>query len=176
MRSPAVMLPLLLPLLLLPLLALGLGACSDHTSDTEGWVPVPNPPPPPRIAPADEEQHQRALHVAMEARVNKMRAAFVTAEEAACESDADCDLTAFHCCNCAAGGKMVGVNRDLLPEVLRRRGIVCAEYACAQVVSTDPTCGAKRAVCQEGKCVPDAPAKSAPEAQGIGVEPIPEAP
>lgn len=160
----------------LSLLALVLAGCPEPLAPEDRWVPVKgadatgaNDDDPEAVA-----QRERVRQLAMEARVKKMRAAFVSDEEASCKSDDDCELTAYHCCNCSAGGRMAAVSKSAMSELLRRRGVVCAEYACAQVVSDDPTCAAERAVCREGKCVPDAPASTAPE--GIGVEPIPEAP
>lgn len=168
MRSlVAAMLPLLTVVVLL--------GCSK--SNEGEWVPVEIPKTEePALSPEEQEQRENVRRLAMEARVNKMRAALIKDDEATCTRDEECELTAFHCCNCGGGGRMAAARSDALPEVLRRRGIVCAEYACAQVVSDDPTCSAERAVCREGKCVPDVPASTPPAPEGIGVEPIPEQP
>ena len=164
-----------LSLSLAPLL-LGTG-CPKPLADDERWIPVESEANAGEASDAETaEQRERVRRVAMEARVKKMRAALISADEATCTADADCDLTSFHCCSCSAGGQMAAVNKAKLPDLLKRRGIVCQECACAQVVSDHPSCAAERAVCREGRCVPDVPAGSPPLQEGVGVEPIPDSP
>lgn len=157
---------------MLPLLTLASLGCSKANEGE--WVPVENTATS-ASSPEEEQRREEVFRIAMEARVNKMRAALIRPEEATCTRDEECELTDFHCCNCTAGGRMAAVRADALPDVLKRRGITCPEYACPQVVSDDPTCAAERAVCREGKCVPDVSPSATPPA-GIGVEPIPETP
>jgi hypothetical protein len=119
-----------------------------------------------------DEQKQRAEDVKQRAHINKMRAAFVSEEERACERDADCALTTLHCCGCATGGQLAGIHKEKVPTVLQRRGIICEQYICPQVISDHPSCVAEEAICQDGLCVPLLPASGRAPA-GIGVEPIP---
>ena len=125
--------------------------------------------------PAVTARRERAKRVALEAQVKKMRAAFVEPTEQTCTRDDECTLTPQHCCTCAAGGQYDAVNQQSLPELMKRRGIICQDYVCPQVMSTHPSCQAKGAVCRDGRCVPDIPA-GAEEPAGIGVEPIPSEP
>lgn len=150
---------------------LSLAGCPQPLPAEEAWQPVENAPA--TRSSADDAQRREVQRIALEARVKKMRAALISDDERKCNSDDDCELTAFHCCNCTAGGRMAAVNKEKVTELLQRRGSICQDYACAQVISDDPSCGAERAVCQEGLCVPG-PATAPKGAAGIGVEPIPD--
>lgn len=164
------------PLLSLSFVVLALAplaGCPKPLVAEESWQPVEGAPT--TRSSISDEQRKEVQRIALEGRVRKMRAALVSEAEAQCTKDDDCELTAFHCCNCASGGRMAAVNKEKLPELLQRRGIVCQEYACAQVVSDDPTCSATAAVCREGKCVPEVP-DSAKAPAGVDVEPIPDEP
>lgn len=151
----------------LPLLAAS--GCPKEMPPENEWrkvEPVNQP-----ATPEETARRERAQRLALEAKIKKMRAAFLQADERTCTKDEECTLTPQQCCTCAAGGQQDAVNAEKLPELIRRRGIVCDDYVCPQVVSTHPSCSATRALCREGKCVPDVPAGAkAPE--GIGVEPI----
>jgi len=103
--------------------------------------------------------------------VQQMRDAFVLDTEETCKSDADCVVTTEHCCTCPQGGRKVGVNREKLPDVIRRRAVLCGDYQCTQVVSADESCEAELSRCNAGRCEVVLPEKkAAPE--GVGVEPI----
>lgn len=151
---------------------LSLAACPQPLPAEEGWKPVEGAPA--TRASATDDQRKEVQRIALEARVKKMRAALISDDEKQCTKDDECELTSFHCCNCTAGGRMAAVSKEKVPDVLKRRGVVCEEYACAQVISDDPSCGATRAVCREGKCVPDVPAAAPGATEGVAVEPIPE--
>lgn len=104
--------------------------------------------------------------------VERMRAVFVVDGERACKKDDDCTVAPFHCCGCERGGKLVGVARTQVPMIAQRRAALCRDYACPQMVSTDPTCSATKAKCAGGLCVVDVPADAA--TPGIDVAPIPD--
>jgi hypothetical protein len=103
-------------------------------------------------------------------KLEKLQLGFVREPEQKCVADADCVLTPRFCCGCTANGAMVGVHKDKLQELLYRRVVACKEHLCPQVMSSDPSCEAKRAVCRGGVCVADAP--PAKKSDGVGVEPI----
>jgi hypothetical protein len=124
----------------------------------------------PRVDPKLQERFKREV---AEKHVKKMQAALTTPDEQVCKADADCTLTPYHCCPCEHGGKLVAVNRTAVPQIVQRRSAVCPDYVCTQMVSTDSSCAATRAVCREGKCIPDVPADAA-KADGVGVETIPD--
>lgn len=92
-----------------------------------------------------------------------------TDDERRCAADADCMLTTSDCCGCNALGKQTSVRKDRIEALTERRRPICATIACAQGMSDDPSCAATRAVCRQGRCVPDA-AEGAPK--GVGVEKI----
>lgn len=106
-------------------------------------------------------------------RVDAMRLALVKPEETRCKDDSDCAILPNHCCSCSERGRLVAVGRAYVPKVIQRRGWVCEDYACPQVVSDDPSCKATRSLCQQGRCVLDIPAGAGGPA-GIGVEEIPD--
>lgn len=166
----------LLALFCLPLLA-ALSACPKPLPPEENWQPFPGAPATRKAeSQVSEEQKQRVQRLVLEAKIRKMRAAFVKPGEKTCTTDADCTLTPLHCCSCAAGGQMDAVRAEDLPAVIKRRGHICEDYACPQVVSTHLSCNATKAVCREGACVPDVPEGAAEGPKGIGEEPIPEKP
>jgi hypothetical protein len=117
--------------------------------------------------------HKRAKEVRARLRVETMRMAFLTDAERECTEDSQCTLTPLHCCNCTGNGELTAVNANLLGQVLSRRAGICADYSCAQAMSSHPSCSARTAVCREGKCVPNpADVAAAPPPAGVGVETI----
>lgn len=92
-----------------------------------------------------------------------------TADERRCSVDEDCALATVDCCGCAALGRQTAVRKDKIQALTERRRPICGTIACAQGISEDPSCSAARAVCREGTCVPDSPAKAS---SGVGVEKI----
>jgi hypothetical protein len=68
----------------------------------------------------------------------------------------------------------VAVHKEKLPDVIKRRGLVCEVYECPQVVSSHPSCEAEKAVCRAGRCEPDVPEGAA--APNVPTEPIPDEP
>jgi hypothetical protein len=77
------------------------------------------------------------------------------AADTACTADAECTLTTNDCCGCAALGTQVGVRADHLAALTARRQPICSSIVCAQQMSDDPSCTARKAVCRAGQCVPD---------------------
>ena len=154
--------------LLLSLLA----ACPKPVQTQEVWEPVEGAPASRSLF--SDEQKAVAAQYQAKAHLTKMRSAFVKDVERVCKVDDDCVLTPMHCCTCASGGQSVAVHKEKLPPVIQRRGVVCQEYNCTQVVSAHRTCEAERAICREGQCVPDIP--EGPKNPAVKTEPIPDEP
>ncbi|MCC7072370.1 MAG: hypothetical protein IT383_13660 [Deltaproteobacteria bacterium] len=130
--------------ILAPIAVLGLLAVACR----EPAPPPPAPPPLPTAAEVDVT---------------------ATADEQRCAVDADCVLATFDCCGCNALGRQVGVRKDRVQALGARRAPICGAVACAQGMGDDPSCGATRALCRDGACVPDA---AAGPSRGVGVEKI----
>jgi hypothetical protein len=160
------------PVLSSSLVALLLGGCPEKLPEKGKWTKVEDAPASRSLF--TEEQKQKAVDAKTRAHIRKMREAFVKAEERSCKVDDDCVLTPYHCCECGANGQKDAVHKEQLPEVIKRRGPVCSEMSCAQVVSTHASCNATGAVCRSGQCVPDVPGGAAPAPSGVGVEKIPD--
>ena len=140
------------------------------------WAPVSLPEQAPRgETPAQKEQRLTAQRAHLQAKGRKFKAALVLEEERVCRVDADCTLTTAHCCSCSAGGTQEGVAAQMLPQVLLRRGEVCGDIMCPQMISSHPSCDATAARCEKGICVPDVASGASSESDfGLGVETIPE--
>ena len=108
----------------------------------------------------------------VKAQFNRIRYARVAQSEAVCEQDADCMVTAQHCCSCNEGGKRVGVNRQFRLKVARRRLGSCDKVMCAQKMSDSPTCKSSVAKCVNKVCVVDT--SGAPAVKGVDIVPIEE--
>lgn len=121
-------------------------ACRDAPA------PVPPPPPPPPL-PAAADVDVTA-----------------TDDEQRCAADADCELATYDCCGCNALGRQIGVRKDRAQALIARRSPICTTVSCAQGMSDDASCVALRAICRDGRCVPDSAAAPSP---GVGVEKIP---
>src|ERR1700690_1693332 len=75
-----------------------------------------------------------------------------------CKADRDCVLVAEDCCPCAEGGKQRAIPKKGKDAYEKERKKRCADTACAEVVSTDPSCS-QRPFCGAGICeLSDAPA------------------
>ena len=68
----------------------------------------------------------------------------------ACTSDADCMLVDA-CCNCSNGGGRIAIRKDQLELYTKQRPSECANVACAEMVSGDPSCNSE-AECRNGSC------------------------
>ena len=71
---------------------------------------------------------------------------------AACRVDADCVVVPDDCCGCTGGGKQRALSKKDQASYQRARQVHCADTMCAAVMSQDPSCAARSAVCKEGKC------------------------
>lgn len=147
-----------------------------QTQKKPEWTPVVLPEQAPaQETPAQKEQRLTAQRAHLQAKGRKFKAAFVLEEERVCKVDADCTLTTAHCCSCTAGGTQEGVAAEKLPLVLLRRGEVCNDIMCPQMISSHPSCNATEARCEGGVCVPDVdPNATADPGFGMGVEDIPQ--
>lgn len=73
------------------------------------------------------------------------------ASTADCKVDSDCVLVADDCCPCSEGGKQRAIpkkEKDAYEKDRRKR---CADTACTEQISTDPSCSQK-AFCGAGIC------------------------
>ncbi|MEI6805635.1 MAG: hypothetical protein WCK49_03910 [Myxococcaceae bacterium] len=62
-----------------------------------------------------------------------------------CEKNSDCVLRPAKCCSCNQGGKLKAFAKNMpMPD--------CADQMCAQMISKDKSCQAKRAVCLKQRC------------------------
>ncbi len=76
-----------------------------------------------------------------------------------CKKDSDCVLVADDCCSCSQGGKQRAIPRKQMAEYERDRKKRCADTACTEVMSNDPTCSAT-VFCGAGICEVGAPSAS----------------
>ncbi|HEX3906116.1 MAG TPA: hypothetical protein VH853_25060 [Polyangia bacterium] len=81
-----------------------------------------------------------------------------------CKTDKDCVLVPDDCCPCSEGGKQRAVPKKEKDSYEKDRKKRCADTACTESVSTDPSCSQKP-FCGAGICElggDDAPAADAP--------------
>jgi hypothetical protein len=85
------------------------------------------------------------------------------ASTADCKTDKDCVLVAEDCCPCSEGGKQRAIPKKEKESYEKDRKKRCADTACTESVSTDPTC-TQTPFCGAGICElgGDAPAADAP--------------
>ena len=75
-----------------------------------------------------------------------------------CKTDKDCVLVPDDCCSCAEGGKQRAIPKKQKDAYEKERKKRCAETACTEAVSTDPSCS-QQPFCGAGICeLGDAPA------------------
>lgn len=83
------------------------------------------------------------------------------ASTADCKTDKDCVLVTDDCCPCSQGGKQRAIpkkERDAYEKDRKKR---CADSACTEQMSTDPSC-TQQAFCGAGICeLGDAPGDTA---------------
>jgi len=78
-----------------------------------------------------------------------------------CKADKDCVAVADDCCSCAQGGKQHAIPKKQKEAYEKDRKKRCAETACTDMVSTDPSC-TQQPFCGAGICeLGDAPAPDA---------------
>ncbi len=68
-----------------------------------------------------------------------------------CKTDADCVLVADDCCSCQQGGKARAIPKKQKDAYEKDRKKRCADTACTEMMSTDPSCTAKP-FCGAGIC------------------------
>jgi hypothetical protein len=85
------------------------------------------------------------------------------ASTADCKTDKDCVLVTDDCCPCSEGGKQRAIPKKEKDSYEKDRKKRCADTACTESVSTDPSCS-QTPFCGAGICElgGDAPAADAP--------------
>jgi hypothetical protein len=73
------------------------------------------------------------------------------ASTADCKTDKDCVLVADDCCPCSEGGKQRAIPKKEKESYEKDRKKRCADTACTESVSTDPSCS-QTAFCGAGIC------------------------
>jgi hypothetical protein len=79
-----------------------------------------------------------------------------------CKTDKDCVVVADDCCPCSQGGKARSIPRKQLADYEKDRKKRCADTACTEMMSTDPTC-AQEPFCGAGICELGDPPNAAPK-------------
>jgi hypothetical protein len=80
-----------------------------------------------------------------------------------CKTDKDCVLVADDCCPCEQGGKARAIPKKQKDTYEKDRKKRCADTACTEMMSTDPTC-AQVPFCGAGICELGEPSSAAPKA------------
>jgi hypothetical protein len=78
-----------------------------------------------------------------------------------CKTDKDCVMVADDCCPCSQGGKARAIPRKQKDTYEKDRKKRCADTACTEMMSTDPSC-AQVPFCGAGICELGEPPGSAP--------------
>jgi hypothetical protein len=73
------------------------------------------------------------------------------ASSADCKTDKDCVLVPDDCCPCSQGGKQRAIPKKEKDSYEKDRKKRCADTACTESVSTDPSCS-QTAFCGAGIC------------------------
>jgi hypothetical protein len=68
-----------------------------------------------------------------------------------CKADRDCVAVPEDCCPCSQGGKQRAIPKKQKDAYEKERKKRCAETACTEMVSTDPSC-AQQPFCGAGIC------------------------
>ena len=79
-----------------------------------------------------------------------------------CKTDKDCVAVADDCCPCSQGGKARAIPKKQLADYEKDRKKRCADTACTEMMSTDPTC-AQEPFCGAGICELGDPPNAAPK-------------
>jgi hypothetical protein len=79
-----------------------------------------------------------------------------------CKTDKDCVLVPDDCCPCEQGGKQRAIPKKQKDAYEKDRKKRCADTACTDMMSTDPSCSAKpfcgAGICELGDATPSPPA------------------
>jgi hypothetical protein len=68
-----------------------------------------------------------------------------------CKKDSDCSAVPDDCCPCSQGGKQRAVPNKEKAAYEKDRKKRCADTACTEMMSTDPTCS-QTPICAAGIC------------------------
>jgi hypothetical protein len=68
-----------------------------------------------------------------------------------CKKDSDCVLVTDECCSCSQGGKQRAIPKKQKDTYEKERKKRCADTACTEMESTDPTC-TQQPFCGAGIC------------------------
>jgi hypothetical protein len=79
-----------------------------------------------------------------------------------CKTDKDCVVVADDCCPCSQGGKARAIPKKQKDTYEKDRKKRCADTACTEMMSTDPTCS-QEPFCGAGICELGEPANAAPK-------------
>ena len=91
----------------------------------------------------------------------KGKAKAAPAETRDCKTDKDCVAVSDDCCACSQGGKQRAIPKKQKDAYDKDRKKRCADTACTEMMSTDPTC-TQEPVCNAGICELGEPAAAAP--------------
>jgi len=91
----------------------------------------------------------------------KGKAKAAPAETRDCKIDKDCVAVSDDCCPCSQGGKHRAIPKKQKDTYEKDRKKRCADTACTEMMSTDPTC-TQEPVCNAGICELGDPAGAAP--------------
>jgi hypothetical protein len=78
-----------------------------------------------------------------------------------CKTDKDCVVVADDCCPCSQGGKARAIPKKQKDAYEKDRKKRCAETACTEMMSTDPSCS-QEPFCGAGICELGEPANATP--------------
>jgi hypothetical protein len=78
-----------------------------------------------------------------------------------CKIDKDCVVVADDCCPCSQGGKARAIPKKQKDAYEKDRKKRCADTACTEMMSTDPTCS-QEPFCGAGICELGEPANATP--------------
>jgi hypothetical protein len=85
------------------------------------------------------------------AQAKSKKKAPAASSSADCKTDKDCVLVADDCCPCSQGGKQRAIPKKEKDTYEKDRKKRCADTACTEQVSTDPSCSQKP-FCGAGIC------------------------
>jgi len=86
-----------------------------------------------------------------QAKGKKTHKAPASSSSADCKTDKDCVLVADDCCPCSQGGKQRAIPKKEKDTYEKDRKKRCADTACTEQMSTDPSCSQKP-FCGAGIC------------------------
>jgi hypothetical protein len=103
-----------------------------------------------------------SVGVSMLAEAKKGGGKRAPADNRDCKTDKDCVAVADDCCPCSQGGKARAIPKKQLADYEKDRKKRCADTACTEMMSTDPSCS-QVPFCGAGICELGEPANAAPK-------------